>query len=131
MLDGFAGSGALGIEAVSRGASFALFVDVNTDAVRRNVEMLEKGSFAVKKGSFLSGGFQGGPFDIIFIDPPYGLIPSGKILASAEKEQALAEDGLIVYEEFYKTPFEGCPAFELADERRYGDTVIRFLEKKS
>lgn len=130
VLDGFAGSGALGIEAVSRGASFVFFTDTDTDGVRRNAAMLPEGSFGIKKGNFLSGGFKGGPFDIVFIDPPYGLIGSEKILSVISDEGALAEGGVIVYEEFYKTRFEGFSRFYTVDERRYGDTVIRFLEQK-
>lgn len=130
VLDGFAGSGALGAEAISRGASFVLFTDTNTDAVSRNALMLPKGSFVIKKCNFLSGGFSGGSFDIIFIDPPYGVIGTDKILSVIAEAGALAEGGVIVYEEFYKTPFCCHTHFYIADERRYGDSIIRFLEKQ-
>lgn len=129
VLDGFAGSGALGIEALSRGATFAFFIDVNTEAVKNNTVKLDKKLYAIKKGSFLSGGFRG-VYDIIFIDPPYGNISSEKILEIIYKESVLAESGVIVYEEFYKTPFSTSDFFTIIDERRYGDTIVRFLEKK-
>ena len=128
ILDGFAGSGALGIEAISRGASFVFFADTNTEAVKSNTVKLDKSLYAIKKGNFLSGGFRG-EYDIIFIDPPYGVISSDKILETIAKESILAENGVIVYEEFYKTPFSAS-SFQLTDERRYGDTVVRFLENK-
>lgn len=129
VLDGFAGSGAFGIEAISRGAGYVFFNDLNIEAVKRNTATVQKSLFTIKKGSFLAGGFGAG-YNIIFIDPPYGMINSEKILEVIDTHNLLAENGIIVYEEFYKTPFSITEAFLLTDERRYGDTVVRFLEKK-
>lgn len=128
VLDAFAGSGALGIEAISRGAKYSLFVDINVDAVKMNVTGIDKNLYAISKGNFLTSNIAGS-FNIIFIDPPYNTISSISILDVIYKNNLLANDGIIIYEEFYKTEFINHDNFVLFDERKYGDTVVRFIRK--
>ena len=131
VLDGFAGSGAYGLEAYSRGAEFVMFIDKDISSLKQNLHLIEKGKYDFKKGSFFNivcslNRF----FDIIFIDPPYGLYSSANILQAVRESNILNNDGIIIYEEFFKTPFSVIEPYIVTNERKYGDTIIRFLEVK-
>jgi 16S rRNA (guanine966-N2)-methyltransferase len=126
VLDLFAGSGALGIEALSRGAATAVFVDSDARAVaavRRNLEALGVDAPVHRRDAlaYLRGAREA-PFDVVFLDPPYS---SASQLAGPLSERLpalLAENGLIVSESDKRHPLElTLPAF---DERVYGDTRI-------
>ena len=127
MLDLFAGTGALGLEAVSRGAAFALFVDDGAEAralLRQNVEAL--GLAAVTRifrrdATKLGPAHPVEPFSLAFLDPPYGKGLAERALASAREGGWLTDDALIVVEETvgaFKTP----PGFEEIERRAYDDT---------
>ena len=132
--DLFAGSGALGIEAISRGARYCLFVDEDADSralQRENVEGL--GLTGVTKiwrrdatdlGPFSAG--SGGPFGLVFLDPPYkkNLIPPA--LKSLKEGGWLTGDALLVAETSGDEELDHS-GFTLLDERRYGETRIAFL----
>ncbi len=132
--DLFAGTGALGIEAISHGARFCLFVDDNAQAralVRENVETL--GLTGVTKiwrrdatdlGPMNTG--SNGPFDLVFLDPPYhkGLVDPA--LASLKDGGWLAARALIVVETAADETF-AAPGFTTLDTRAYGETQIAFL----
>ena len=132
--DLFAGTGALGIEALSQGARYCLFVDDDADSralVRANVEALQLTGVtkiwrrdATALGPLGAGA--GGPFDLVFLDPPYrkNLIPPA--LASLREGGWLAENALIVAEMAADETFE-APDFQTLDERAYGETRVRFL----
>lgn len=130
ILDAFAGTGAFGIEGYSRGASRLAFLDINITSVKSNVGLLPKDfPFTIKKGDFFKSLTQiEGGFDIIFIDPPYGIYESEKVLDILGCSGLLKAEGVVIYEEFFKTPFHIGGGLEIHDERRYGDTVVRFLE---
>lgn len=130
ILDAFAGSGALGIEAYSRGAAHIYFIDKDTSHVMLNTQLMKNQSYTVRKGSFIAQAKNiGRQFDIIFIDPPYGEIDSAKILEAVLENNLLRDDGIIIYEEFFKTEFSQVEGLLLIDERKYGDTIVRFLER--
>jgi 16S rRNA (guanine966-N2)-methyltransferase len=128
VLDLFAGSGALGLEALSRGAERATFVDrapAAIRAVRANLEALGATAqvHARDVRAFLRDArAAGGPYDLVFLDPPYrdaaGLGPA------LELAPLLAEGGRVVSESDRREPI-ALPALEVLDERRYGDTMIR------
>jgi 16S rRNA (guanine966-N2)-methyltransferase len=132
--DLFAGTGALGIEALSQGARFCLFVDDSAESravQRENVEALGLAGVtkiwrrdATDLGPINTGA--GGPFDLVFLDPPYrkGLIP--RALTSLKEGGWLAPNALIVAESDAKEEFE-TPGFTLLDTRDYGETRVRFL----
>jgi 16S rRNA (guanine966-N2)-methyltransferase len=134
--DLFAGTGALGIEALSQGARFCLFVDDSAESralQRENVEALGLGGVtkiwrrdAADLGPINTGA--GGPFDLVFLDPPYrkGLVP--RALASLEEGGWLAAHALIVAESDAKEDFD-TPGFTLLDTRDYGETRVRFLTR--
>jgi len=132
VLDLFCGTGSFGLEAISRGAVYATFVDVKTDLVKKNSQMLDRSQFRIVKAkaeSFLESA--GGSFDLIFIDPPYGKTDSLRLLNSVVDNEVLAKGGIIIYEESMRTDFaypEG--RLELFSEKKYGDTKIYYLSVK-
>jgi 16S rRNA (guanine966-N2)-methyltransferase len=132
VLDLFAGTGALGLEAMSRGAAFALFVDDGAEAralLRQNVEAL--GLAAVTRifrrdATKLGSAHPVEPFSLAFLDPPYGRGLAGKSLASMREGGWLTQDSLVVVEEIFgafKTPEQ----FEELERRGYDDTEFIIL----
>jgi 16S rRNA (guanine966-N2)-methyltransferase len=129
VLDLFAGSGALGIEALSRGAASATFVDSDpaaVRAVRANLHGLEAEVVRRDARSWLRAARErADPYDLVFLDPPYRQAPElGPVLAEPVAA-VLAPGGLVVSESDRRTPLD-LPTLTLEDERRYGDTLIRF-----
>ena len=134
-VDLFAGSGALAIEALSRGARFALFVDTAAEAralLRANVETLGLGGVtriwradATRLGSAPAGG----PFALAFLDPPYGHGLAGPALASLVEGGWLEPGALCVVEEAAKADIPTPARLGLVDERIYGDTRIAIFER--
>ncbi len=130
VLDLFAGTGALALEAVSRGASFATLVDDGRIAgklIHDNIRKTCGKSQAtlIKMDATKLALNAELPFDLVFLDPPYGKNLGEKALTLAARNSWLAEGALIVWEENNaQTPPEG---FELLDSRKYGDTWMTFL----
>ena len=130
VLDPFAGTGALGLEALSRGAASASFVESGRKALgllRENIARCGAGEAArvLPLDARRPGLNSGAPHDLVFLDPPYGKGLGEAALAAALAGGWIADDALIVWEESAPVaPPEGLRPIE---ERRYGDTVIRFL----
>jgi 16S rRNA (guanine966-N2)-methyltransferase len=128
VLDLFAGTGALGIEAVSRGAAFVLFVDDGAEAralLRENVAALGLGGTSKvfrRDATKLGPAHPIEPFSLVFLDPPYGKGLAEKALASAQSGGWLAADALIVVEEAAKPAFTAPDGFTELERRRYDDT---------
>ena len=130
ILDAFAGTGAFGIECYSRGSLEVVFIDKDTKGVEANINLISKGfNYKIYRGDFLNYKFIQNNFDIIFIDPPYGVYEPQKVLEVVHHNSLLSEGGVVVYEEFFKTPFHVTDNFKVTDERKYGDTYIRFMEQ--
>jgi 16S rRNA (guanine966-N2)-methyltransferase len=133
VLDLFAGTGALGIEALSRGAAFALFVDENAEAralLRENVAALGLGGTSRifrRDATKLGEAHPVGPFSLAFLDPPYGHGLAAAALNSARAGGWLMPDALIVVEEATKAQFAAPGGFREIDRRRYDDTEFIFL----
>ena len=133
VLDLFAGTGALGIEALSRGATFALFVEEAAEAralIRANVETLQLTGVtkifrrdATKLGPLST--FE--PFSLVFCDPPYGKGFAEKTLASARDGGWLSKDAILVVEEAVHSKFTAPEGYEVLERREYDDTEIVFL----
>ncbi|MBV8472580.1 MAG: 16S rRNA (guanine(966)-N(2))-methyltransferase RsmD [Hyphomicrobiales bacterium] len=133
VVDLFAGSGALGVEALSRGADFALFVDNGSEAralLRENIEALALGGVtriwradATKLGKAPAGP----PFTLAFLDPPYDQGLASPALAALVAGGWLAPEALVVVEEAAKAPIDPPAELTLVDERVYGDTRIAFF----
>ncbi len=133
VLDLFAGTGALGIEAISRGAAYALFVDEGVEAralLRQNVETLGLGGVTRifrRDATKLGPAHPLEPFDLVFLDPPYGKGLAEKALASARDGGWLKPQALIVVEEAADAGFVAPEGFEELERRTYDDTEFVFL----
>jgi 16S rRNA (guanine966-N2)-methyltransferase len=133
VLDLFAGTGAVGLEAVSRGAAFALFVDDGAEAralIRANVEQLGLGGVTRifrRDATRLGPVHPVEPFSLVFADPPYGRGLAEKALAAAREGGWLAPDGLVVVEEAVDAKFSAPQGFEQMERRGYDDTELIFL----
>lgn len=135
VLDLFAGSGALGLEALSRGAAYCLFVEDNADArgaIRQNVEAL--GLTGVSKvwrrdATRLGPAAPMVPFQLLFADPPYGKGLGELALAAALQGGWLASGAICVLEERSDAAIALDAGFERLDTRTYADTALHFLRK--
>lgn len=132
-LDLFAGAGGLGIEALSRGARFALFVDDGAEAraiLRANVEAFGLGGTSRifrRDATRLGPPGTMGRFDVVFCDPPYGKGLGERALASARDGGWLAPGALVVWEESAEAGIAAPEGFEELEKRDYGDTQVRLL----
>lgn len=138
VLDLFAGSGALGIEALSRGAAHAWFVDSYRDAVgtvRDNLERcgLMPSATIVARDVWkaLPGLATAGPFDIIFADPPYGCEQVAKLLEGIDQHGLLTSEGLLCLETAAtdQVPTQ-IGTLRLFDQRRYGSSMLHLYSKE-
>ena len=137
VLDLFAGSGSLGLEALSRGAENATFVDDANDSIAAIEENLKK--TRLKNGktirrdvlAFLST-VGAGAFDLIFADPPYARDEKTaelleQFLAQEKLPRSLQEDGLLILETLATAPLPETPLWEVTKEKTYGSTRVSFL----
>ena len=133
VVDLFAGSGALGIEALSRGAKFALFVDNGPEAralLRANVEVFALGGVTRiwrADATLLGKAPAGPPFTLAFLDPPYEKGLAGPALAGLVEGGWLASGALVVVEESAEAEIGAPTALRIVDERVYGETKVVFL----
>jgi 16S rRNA (guanine966-N2)-methyltransferase len=134
VLDLFAGTGALGLEALSRGAAFVLFVDDGAEAralLRGNVDALGAGGSSKvyrRDATKLGPAHPMEPFSVAFLDPPYGKGLAEQALASVLSGGWLTPDALVVVEEAADAAFETPGGFEEIERRDYGDTKLIFLK---
>jgi 16S rRNA (guanine966-N2)-methyltransferase len=137
VLDLFAGTGALGLEAMSRGARFALFIDDGAEAralMRQNVEALGLGGVTRifrRDATKLGAAHPVEPFSLAFLDPPYRHGLAEPALASLRTGGWLTADALVVVEEAADAAFQTPDGFAEIDRRRYDDTEIVFLAPSS
>jgi 16S rRNA (guanine966-N2)-methyltransferase len=133
VLDLFAGTGALGIEALSHGAVFALFVDDGAEAralLRDNVDSFGLGGVTRifrRDATKLGPAHPLEPFSLAFLDPPYGQNLAGPALAAARAGGWLAPGALIVVEEATKAAFAAPDGFSEVERRGYDDTEFIVL----
>ena len=130
VLDLFAGTGALGLEALSRGAAHVAFVENGTPALallRKNVAKTraEGETEMIIRDATRPGPCTGAPFGLVFLDPPYGKGLGETALSAARTGGWLAPEALIVLEE--SAPIPAPEGFTPLETRRYGDTHITFL----
>jgi 16S rRNA (guanine966-N2)-methyltransferase len=133
VLDLFAGTGALGIEAASRGAGFVLFVDDGAEAralIRENVESLGLGGVTRifrRDAAKLGAAHPLEPFSLVFLDPPYGKGLAEQAVTSMREGGWLTPQALIVVEESQDAKFAAPKGFEELERREQGDSEIIFL----
>ena len=135
VIDLFAGSGALGFEAISRGAGFALFVEIDAaarGAIRQNVEAMALfGCTKLHRRSAIDLGTKpekvGARFDIAFMDPPYGKGLGEISIAKLTEGEWLSDEAIICVEESARVSFDPPGPWGLLDEIEAGETKVRFL----
>jgi 16S rRNA (guanine966-N2)-methyltransferase len=134
VLDLFAGTGALGIEALSRGADFAVFVDNYPNAlatISKNIQACHLESRAkILKWNILNNlnCLKSYTFDLVLMDPPYNIGAVSPVLLNLQQCKCLKNKALIVVEHSLDEPFpDKFNSFRLYDQRRYGKTLVSFL----
>src|SRR5580704_5702680 len=133
-LDLFAGTGALGLEAISRGAAFALLIDDGTEAralIRQNVEALGLGGVTRifrRDATKLGAVHPNETFGLVFLDPPYRKGLAERALASLRDGGWLASDALVVVEEAADAGLTAPEGYAEIERRRYDDTEFTFLQ---
>lgn len=136
VIDIFAGTGALGLEALSRGASFALFVDESAEArglIRSNVEAFGLGGITRifrRNAARLGAMPKQAPFTLAFLDPPYGKGLGEQALASLREGGWLAEDALVILEESASAAIDLPEGYAVLDRREYGDTQVLVMRHR-
>lgn len=133
VLDLFAGTGALGLEALSRGAASAVFVDTGAEArglIRDHIEAFGIAGVAKllrRDATALGPAGTMGPVDLVFLDPPYGKGLGEQALVSLRAGNWLAPDATLVLEESADVTLEVPEGFVLDDRRLYGAAAVHFL----
>ena len=141
VLDLFAGSGGLGIEALSRGAASVLFIDNDRQAIDAIERNLKKAKVEAKTRQqdvfdFLPKSSSLGSFDIVFADPPYEQMQSGefftdKLLNSESLAKLLAADGVFILEKRPGEILAESPFWSVIRRKTYGATEVLFLARAS
>lgn len=132
VLDLFAGSGALGLEALSRGAANANFIENDRNAltcIENNAKALGEQNISVQKAEVLGlvdSVATSAPADLVFIDPPYALLDEQivELLSALAKNRWLADDAVVVVERSSKSEFDWPGAYAALANKTYGDTAI-------
>ena len=133
VLDLFAGTGALGLEALSRGAAHVTFVDMGAESrglIRDHIEAFGAGGVTKllrRDATDLGPAGSFGPFDLVFLDPPYGQGLGEQALAGLVAQGWLAPGALLVFEESVTAEIEIPPGFTLDDRREYGAAALHFI----
>ena len=136
--DVFAGSGALALEALSRGAEFAVLTDASRKAaasIKRNIELCgaqEQTRLLVTEWQGAVSSLKGQKFSLVFLDPPYKLTGAyADVVKRLLAEDMLDEDALIVMEHARDAVLPDLPGeVELCDTRRYGDTCLSLVRRR-
>ena len=137
ILDLFAGTGNLSIEALSRGASEAILIDSSSESGKAIRENLQRLAFHDRAKLWIAPAFrslrrlsrENERFDLIFVDPPYEKRWVGKTLEIIAETEVLQDSGIIVVEHSMREPVEaGYGPLVLQDRRRYGSTLLSFFE---
>ncbi|MCB1517773.1 MAG: 16S rRNA (guanine(966)-N(2))-methyltransferase RsmD [Hyphomicrobiaceae bacterium] len=137
VLDLFAGTGAMGLEALSRGATHTIFVDMGAEArglIRGHIEGFGLGGqsrLLRRDATDMGPAGNQKPADLVFCDPPYGKGLGEKALLSALAGGWIALGALIVLEERKGAVFNPGDDFEIIDQRDYGDTTIFLIQPSS
>src|SRR5690606_917594 len=130
VLDLFAGTGALGLEALSRGAASAVFIENGKAAalVEANIARIAAGGATrlIRRDATRLGPWAEAPFDLVFLDPPYGQGLGEKAVASALAGGWIAHGGLVLWEENMPVT---APGLTLLDTRRYGEAMISLFRQ--
>jgi 16S rRNA (guanine966-N2)-methyltransferase len=132
VLDLYAGSGALGLEALSRGAASAVFVEHDRSAslvIEHNIDTVGLGGVVIRRS--LPGAIAAieGAFDMVFVDPPYADTDDSVSDILDAMDEVLADSGIVVLHRQTRSNAEVPDFLTCVDERRYGDAVVTMLER--
>lgn len=135
VLDLFAGTGALGLESLSRGAAHGTFVENHRPMVKilkENIRLFSQETVLLEQDvlSFLSQKASK-PYDLIFMDPPYGSVSWSDVIGKIFKNDWLADGGLIVIEGEKNTLLTDVQGFDVNKTRTYGKTSVFFLTPRA
>lgn len=128
VLDLFAGTGALALEALSRGAASATLVDDGKTAlalIRRNLEITRQTATVLRQNASQLAPNTATPYNLIFLDPPYGKKLGEAALSAALNGNWIAPNAVVVWEE--SASITAPPDFAQLDQRKYGETTITIL----
>ncbi|WP_410208186.1 16S rRNA (guanine(966)-N(2))-methyltransferase RsmD [Fusobacterium sp.] len=137
-LDLFSGSGNISLEALSRGAKKAIMIEKDSEALRYLIENINSLGFEDRCRAYKNDVFRaieilgrkGEKFDIIFMDPPYKDELCTKVMRAIEKQELLADGGLIICEHhLFEDMSDEIGEFKKADERKYGKKCITFYTR--
>lgn len=133
-LDGFAGSGAVGIEAISRGAKKCVFVDNNhasINIIKKNINNtgVEDASIVIKDNFFNFIKQNKYNFDIIFLDPPYAMDGVCDIVVNVQQAGILQEGGLLIIEHESGIIINSSEKMTLTKQKKYSDTTVSIYER--
>lgn len=130
VLDGFAGTGAMGLEALSRGAAFATFMDTDISACRANIEALgETESTDTFRADCLAPPRATAPCSLIFLDPPYNSGLAAPALEALAAAGWISDGAVCVIELASKETFDPPAGFTVTDDRRYGAARVVFATR--
>ncbi len=135
VLDAFAGTGALGLEALSRGAEELIFIETLPAAIaalKRNIESLSEGRRCeVLRADVLHPPRSEAPAGIVLMDPPYGQGLAAPAVEALAASGWIGRESLVVVELMSRESLQTPAGFELAEERRYGKARLAFLRRSS
>jgi 16S rRNA (guanine966-N2)-methyltransferase len=132
VLDLYAGSGSLGLEALSRGAASATFVERDRKAaalIAKNIESVGLGGDVVAATVESAIERIDGPFDLVFIDPPYADDDVSVTAVLDGLEPLVAQDGIVVVHRQARSDFDVPEFLTSTDQRRYGDAVVTIMKR--
>ncbi len=134
-LDLFAGSGAIGIEAISRGADKVVFVDNSKESIgiiKQNLQMLKEESQVIFGDyEYALTRLKNGEFDIIFLDPPYSFKDIATILDKIKENNVLSSSGIVIFESLYdKNADKNVNGYSIIKSKKYGITSIDIYERE-
>jgi 16S rRNA (guanine966-N2)-methyltransferase len=137
-LDVFAGSGAVGLEAMSRGAASVTFVERNPrhiTFIKSNAAMLKLAPEIIQADAYgYLAGFSGNPFDIVYADPPYALGEEQGfevVLKNLAERNVLRTDGLFIAETTFRMSATDLPGWDLCRDREYGKTRLIIWRRRA
>jgi len=136
VLDLYAGTGALAIEALSRGGAYACLVERAAPAcavIRQNLtraRVAERARLLCAEAATTLGRVEGGPFTLVFLDPPYALDGVCGVIEAVVAAGLLAPEGTVVLEHAWRRPIEVPGALALYADHRYGDTGVAFFRRE-
>jgi len=130
VLDIFAGSGALGLEALSRGARSCIFIEQRPSTLYKNIDNIvpEMNTEVIRKDYAIAlKRIEGKQFSLIFLDPPYGKMYVEQTIALITKRSLLENNGIIIIEHHPEEHFGLPDGYTITKQKRYGDTMITYV----